>query len=334
MNSKRTGLTVGVWLLAVLCASVWAELDSRLDQQWEQWKKTYSKKYHSEVEELGRRVLWERNLKHVITHNLEASLGRHTYTLGINHLSDLTKEEMLKTYAPLRLPKDFKMTPTRVQVRNVDLPDSVNWTESGLVTSVKDQGECGSCWAFSTAGALEGLWAKTTGKLVDLSPQNLVDCSGKYGTKGCGGGWMHQALQYVIENQGIASEASYPYVGQDQDCRYSPSFRAANCSSYYFVDKTEAALQEASATVGPIAIVIDASDIFGYTSGVYYNPSCGKESNHAVLLVGYGTDDTSGLDYWLIKNSWGEQWGEEGYIRMARNKDQMCGISLYAVYPQ
>lgn len=324
----------GAWLLVLLCASVLGEFDSELDKSWETWKQTYHKKYHNKAEEVSRRALWEKNLNRIRHHNWEASLGVHTYTMGLNHLSDLTKEEMLKYCAPLRFPKDFKMTPTPLPARKEALPDSVDWRKSGLVTSVKDQGDCGSCWAFSTVGALEGLWAKTTGKLVDLSPQNLVDCSGKYGTMGCNGGWMHDALQYVTDNQGIDSEESYPYTATDQECLYSPEYRAANCSSVNFVNSTEDALQEAVATIGPIAVTVDASDIFQYTSGVYYNPSCGKAKNHAVLAVGYGRDEASGMDYWLIKNSWGEDWGEKGYIRIARNKSQMCGISLYAVYPQ
>uniref|UniRef100_A0A3B3Z7N1 Cathepsin S, ortholog2, tandem duplicate 1 n=1 Tax=Periophthalmus magnuspinnatus TaxID=409849 RepID=A0A3B3Z7N1_9GOBI len=326
---------VGGWLLllALLCATVWAQFDSTLDQHWDLWKKTYQKSYKNQAEELGRRALWEKNLKQINIHNLEASMGLHTYTMAVNHMSDLTKEEMLRIYAPLASQKDFKMTPTPLQETDVDVPDTVDWRESGLVTSVKDQGSCGSCWAFSTAGALEGLLAKTTGKLVDLSPQNLVDCSGKYGTQGCNGGWPHHALQYVIDNQGIDSEASYSYKGKDGSCRYYPASRAANCSAYYYVDKDELSLKQAVATIGPIVIVLDASDIFNYESGVYYNPSCGRLTNHAMLLIGYGTDDTSGLDYWLIKNTWDERWGERGYIRMARNKDQMCGISMYAVYP-
>ncbi|XP_072316856.1 uncharacterized protein [Eucyclogobius newberryi] len=335
MNTTRAGVLVGGWLLlAVLCATVWAEFDFRLDIHWDRWKKTHQKKYQNEVEEMGRRALWEKNLMQINIHNLEASMGLHTYTMGISHLSDLTKEEMLKIYAPLKLPKNFKMTPTPLQATNEDVPASVDWRESGLVTSVKNQGSCGSCWAFSTVGALEGLLAKTTGNLVDLSPQNLVDCSGPYANDGCNGGWPHQALQYVIDNPGIDSLASYPYEGMEETCHYNPKFRTANCSSYYFVNKDEQILKQASASIGPISIAIDASDISQYRSGVYYNPYCGQELNHAVLLVGYGTDDITGLDYWLVKNSWGENWGENGYIRMARNKNQMCGISLYSVFPQ
>lgn len=334
MDSTRKGVMVSVWLLAVLCAVTLAEFDSILDKHWDLWKKTHHKKYQNEVEEMGRRGMWEKNLNHINQHNLEASLGLHTYTLGVNHMSDLTKEEMLKIFAPLRLPKDFKINPTPLNATKAEVPESVDWRKAGLVTSVKNQGQCGSCWAFSAAEALEGLLAKTTGTLMSLSPQNLVDCSSKYGTNGCNGGLMHEAFEYVINNQGIDSAASYPYEAEVETCQYSASYKAASCSSYYFVYKNEQSLKEACAAIGPISIAIDASDIMQYTSGVYYNPLCGKDLNHGVLLVGYGTDDITGLDYWLIKNSWGPNWGENGYIRMARNQNQMCGISLYSVFPQ
>uniref|UniRef100_A0A3B3ZAW8 Cathepsin S, ortholog 1 n=1 Tax=Periophthalmus magnuspinnatus TaxID=409849 RepID=A0A3B3ZAW8_9GOBI len=191
---------VGGWLLlALLCATVWAEFDFSLDIHWDRWKKTHQKKYQNEVR-IDNRTNYLNDFK--------ASMGLHTYTLGINHLSDLV------TYSHyFSLPKNFKMTPTPLQETNEDVPDTVDWRESGLVTSVKNQGSCGSCWAFSTAGALEGLLAKTTGHLVNLSPQNLVGCSGEYGNDGCNGGWPHQALQYVIDNPGIDSAASYPYEG-------------------------------------------------------------------------------------------------------------------------
>ncbi|KAK7880624.1 hypothetical protein WMY93_032734 [Mugilogobius chulae] len=333
----KSGVLVGGWLLllvvALLCVTVWAEFDSRLDQHWDLWKKTYQKKYQDEAEEMARRALWEKKLMQVNIHNLEESMGLNTYTQGINHLSDLTKEELQQMHAPLKLPKDFQMKPTPLNASVKDVPDTVDWRDAGLVTKVKDQGSCGSCWSFSTVGALEGLWAKTTGELVDLSPQNLVDCSRKYGPRGCDGGWMHNALQYVIENQGINSEKSYRYKGKEGTCRYNPKYKAANCSSYHFVDNNENSLKLAAAAIGPIAITIDATYIDNYKSGVYNNPNCTKRTNHAVLLVGYGTDDKRGLDYWLIKNSWGKRWGEKGYIRVARNQDQMCGISTYAVYP-
>uniref|UniRef100_A0A8C6SAI4 Uncharacterized protein n=1 Tax=Neogobius melanostomus TaxID=47308 RepID=A0A8C6SAI4_9GOBI len=223
--------------------------------------------YKVYVEELGRRGLWEKNLNHVNHHNLEASLGRHTYTLAVNHLSDLTEPDMLQMVAPLKLPEGFKITPTPHEETDVAVPDSVDWSQFGYVTSVKNQGSCGSCWAFSSAGALEGLWAKTKGKLVNLSPQNLVDCSQSFGTSGCGGGWPHNAFKYVIGNHGIDSEVFYPYEGRDGSCHYNPQYRAAGASSYRFVSPNEQSLKLAVATIGPISVAIDATDLSYYRSG-------------------------------------------------------------------
>ncbi|XP_032373844.1 cathepsin S [Etheostoma spectabile] len=322
-------------LLVSLCVGAAAMIDSRLDDHWELWKKTHAKKYRNEVEEVRRRELWEKNLMLITLHNLEASMGLHTYDLGMNHMGDLTQEEILQSYATLSVPADMQRAPSAfVGTSGTDVPDTMDWRQKGCVTRVKMQGSCGSCWAFSAAGALEGQLAKTTGKLVDLSPQNLVDCSSKYGNHGCNGGFMHQAFQYVIDNQGIDSDASYPYTGQSQPCHYNPVNRAANCSSYSFLPEgDEGVLKQALANIGPISVAIDATRprFTFYRSGVYDDPSCTLKVNHGVLAVGYGT--LSGEDYWLVKNSWGTSFGDQGYIRMARNKKNQCGIALFGCYP-
>ncbi|KAL1279351.1 hypothetical protein QQF64_026024 [Cirrhinus molitorella] len=176
-----------------------------------------------------------------------------------------TTEEILKTLATTRVPPDFeRQAPEFLGSPGAAVPDSVDWRKKGYVTSVKNQGQCGSCWAFSSVGALEGQLMKTTGKLVDLSPQNLVDCSSSYGTKGCDAGWPISAFQYVIANGGIDSESSYPYEAEQGQCRYSPSHRAANCTNYYFVTGgDEEALKQAVANIGPISVCIDATGNFG-----------------------------------------------------------------------
>ncbi|XP_026139808.1 cathepsin S-like [Carassius auratus] len=325
----------GSLLFAVCCSAALAHFNTNLDQHWELWKKTHNKIYSSKVEELGRRELWERNVELITLHNLEASMGLHSYDLGMNHMGDMTTEEILQTLATTRVPPGFKRQASEfVASPGASVPDSLDWREKGYVSSVKDQGACGSCWAFSAVGALEGQLMNTTGKLIDLSAQNLVDCSSSYGNEGCNGGWKNAAFQYVIDNGGIDSESSYHYEGVQGTCRYDPSKRAASCRKYYSVRKgDEEALKQAVANIGPISVSIDATrpQFIMYHSGVYNDPSCSKTTNHAVLVVGYGA--IAGQDFWLVKNSWGTRFGDGGYIRMARNQNNMCGIASYASYP-
>uniref|UniRef100_A0A7N8XNI3 Cathepsin S, ortholog 2, tandem duplicate 2 n=1 Tax=Mastacembelus armatus TaxID=205130 RepID=A0A7N8XNI3_9TELE len=328
-------MLVNLLFVSHLCVVAAAMFESRLDAHWELWKKTHGKTYQNEVENMRRRELWEKNLMFITMHNLEASLGLHTYELGMNHMGDLTEEEVWQSFASLTPPTGIQRAPSPFAgASGAAVPDTMDWRDKGCVTSVKMQGACGSCWAFSAVGALEGQLAKKTQKLVNLSPQNLVDCSTKYGNMGCNGGYMHKAFQYVIDNHGIDSDVAYPYTGQDQQCHYDPSHRAANCSSYSFLPEgDEGALKQAIATIGPISVGIDARrpSFAFYRSGVYNDPTCTQNVNHAVLAVGYGT--LNGQDYWLVKNSWGTSFGESGYIRMARNKNDMCGIALFACYP-
>ncbi|KAK9514359.1 hypothetical protein VZT92_027832 [Zoarces viviparus] len=336
MTRTVQGLMLGSLLLVSLCVGAAAVFNSRLDVHWGLWKKTHEKNYRNEVEDVRRRELWESNVMLITVHNLEASMGLHTYELSMNHMGDLTPEEILQSYATLSSPTGIQRAASAfVGTSGADAPDTMDWRAKGCVTSVKNQGSCGSCWAFSAAGALEGQLAKTTGKLVDLSPQNLVDCSSKYGNHGCNGGFMHQAFQYVIDNQGIDSDASYPYRGQQsQQCLYKAAHRAANCSSYSFLPQgDEGALKEAIATIGPISVAIDATrpTFAFYRSGVYDDTSCSQKVNHGVLAVGYGTLKEG--DYWLVKNSWDTKFGDQGYIRMARNKRNQCGIAEYGCYP-
>ncbi|XP_061144220.1 cathepsin S, ortholog2, tandem duplicate 1 isoform X1 [Syngnathus typhle] len=328
-------MLLGLLLLSLHTVLAAAMLDMDLDEHWTLWKKTHGKWYRSQPEDLHRRGLWEKNLMLITLHNLEASMGLHSYRLSMNILGDLTPDEIRQSFANLTPPTDFHNRSSDRPLRQmVDIPESVDWRDQKYVTSVKMQGSCGSCWAFSAAGALEGQLARTTGRLVDLSTQNLVDCSGKYGNRGCYGGFIDAAFRYVIDNGGIESEKSYPYTGKSGQCRYSAAQRAANCSSYKVLpENDEDALKQALAVIGPISVAIDASrpTFAFYSSGVYDDASCSKSVNHAVLAVGYGTLD--GKQFWLVKNSWGASFGDGGYIRMARGKSNQCGIAMLACYP-
>lgn len=322
----------------LVCSSAVAQLhkDPTLDHHWHLWKKTYGKQYKEKNEEAVRRLIWEKNLKFVMLHNLEHSMGMHSYDLGMNHLGDMTSEEVMSLMSSLRVPSQWQRNITYKSNPNQMLPDSVDWREKGCVTEVKYQGSCGACWAFSAVGALEAQLKLKTGKLVSLSAQNLVDCSTeKYGNKGCNGGFMTRAFQYIIDNNGIDSDASYPYKATDQKCQYDSKYRAATCSKYTELPYgREDVLKEVVANKGPVSVGVDAShpSFFLYRSGVYYEPSCTQNVNHGVLVVGYGV--LNGKEYWLVKNSWGRNFGEEGYIRMARNKGNHCGIASFPSYPE
>ena len=219
-------------------------------------------------------------------------------------------------------------------------PTSIGETK-GAVTPVKNQGPCGACWAFSATGALEGQTAINSDKKVQsLSEQNLMDCSWSYGNKGCGGGSAINAFRYVAAQPGIDTESSYPYTGRNgQSCLFANGVVGAYCSGYSTVRSTESDLQVAVAKVGPISVAIDATNNFRLWkpySGIFYDYTCSSnynKLNHEVLVVGYGTDSSYGQDYWIVKNSWGSEWGDGGYIKMARNWNNMCGIATDASFP-
>jgi len=329
--------SISVLAVLALAFSCTLALDVTLNQHWKLWKSTHNKQYF-DGEEHVRRAIWESNLQKVQEHNLQADLGVHTYWLGMNKFADLTNKEFVK----LMNGYNVSMQGERKQHRHtftfnprLQVPDTVDWRDKGYVTPVKDQGQCGSCWAFSSTGSLEGQHFKATGKLVSLSEQNLVDCSGKQGNQGCNGGLMDQAFEYIKENNGIDTEISYPYEARDNTCRFKAADVGATDTGFTDIkSKDEDALQQAVATVGPISVAIDASHASFqlYKSGVYNEVFCSQTRlDHGVLAVGYGTD--SGKDYWLVKNSWGEGWGNKGYIQMTRNKRNQCGIATASSYP-
>nr|XP_030702264.1 cathepsin K isoform X2 [Globicephala melas] len=254
--SRMWGLKV-LLLLPVVSLALYPE--EMLNTQWELWKKTYRKQYNSKVDEVSRRLVWEKNLKHISIHNLEASLGVHTYELAMNHLGDMTSEEVVQKMTGLKIPPSHSRSNDTLYIPDWEgSPDSIDYRKKGYVTPVKNQGQCGSCWAFSSVGALEGQLKKKTGKLLNLSPQNLVDCVSE--NDGCGGGYMTNAFQYVQKNRGIDSEDAYPYVGQDESCMYNPTGKAAKCRGYREIPEgNEKALKRAVARVGPVSVAIDAS---------------------------------------------------------------------------
>jgi len=297
------------------------------------WMHQHEKRYASQEEFLRRFENFKMWMDFVRQHNADP---KRTHDVTMNHFCDLTLKEidiLHKGYkhAPMNAPGVHMSDP------DIQLPSTVDWRNQGVVTPVKNQGQCGSCWSFSTTGSMEGAWALAGNKLQSLSESQLVDCSGSFGNMGCNGGLMPQAFEYIISVKGEESEASYPYVPQDGSCKFDKSEIVASISSYRNVTSgSESELQNAVATVGPISVAINAqaAGFMTYTSGVYSSDSCPGAFNdldHGVLAVGYGTQN--GMDYWLVKNSWGADWGQEGYIMMRRNYQNMCGIATAASYP-
>ncbi|VDI09866.1 Hypothetical predicted protein [Mytilus galloprovincialis] len=207
-------------LQVILCTLLFGNIVSislkftsfRLDNEWELYKKSYNKIYQDKIEEMQRRVIWEDNVRVIEHHNMAADRGEHTYWLGINHFADMSEKEVSQKMKGYKISHDvIKDGSTYFPPNNVNIPDEVDWRQKGYVTPVKDQGQCGSCWSFSSTGALEGQHFRKTGQLVSLSEQNLVDCTFKYGNGGCNGGFVFRAYQYVKDNNGIDTESSYPY---------------------------------------------------------------------------------------------------------------------------
>ena len=307
--------------------------------EFDRFMKEHNKIYSSAEEYEKRYTIWAQNKALIQRHNEEAVRCLHTYTMAMNQFSDMTGEEFKETMLTFKPAK--KRNGTQSTSYNCSsLPRSVDWKANGYVTEVGNQGSCGSCWAFTATGALEGQHKRKTGRLVDLSEQNLIDCSSKQGNQGCFGGMMDYSFEYVKVNGGIDTEKSYPYNWTDPKvgkCKYRKADSDATCTGYVDLPKgNETSLQCAIAYEGPIAIGVDASHqgFRSYKRGVYDDPNCKSRSedlDFSLLVVGYGTENS--IDYYNCKSDWGPEWGDHGYIKMVRNKQNQCGVASMASFP-
>ncbi|CAJ0954843.1 unnamed protein product, partial [Mesorhabditis belari] len=337
----RNAVLISLALVALASASTLRNQIEEAMDMWEEYKNKFGKEYE-ESEENTYMEAFVKNVIHIDRHNKDYKAGKKSFEMGLNDISDLSRAEYkrLNGFKPRlmgdRLGATKRNSTKWMSPMNVQVPDEVDWRDEGYVTPVKNQGMCGSCWSFSATGALEGQHKRQSGKLISLSEQNLVDCSSKYGNHGCEGGLMDFAFEYIKQNHGIDTEDSYPYTGRNGRCHFNKGTIGADDIGYVDLpENDEEALKLAVATQGPISVAIDAGhrSFQLYKKGVYYEAECSPEElDHGVLLVGYGTDPVGG-DYWLVKNSWGTSWGENGFIRMARNKKNHCGIASKASYP-
>lgn len=318
--------------LLIALASCEPDSESLIFESFQKFITKYNKKYSSMNEFLARYQVFKSNV-------ISSSFQKYpSYKTGITKFSDLTRQEFAKIYLNL----DYNALALQ-NVNTVDIevtngaPESYDWRDHGRVSGVKDQQKCGSCYAFATVANLEGLYAANKGTIKTFSEQFLVDCD--TGDSGCNGGLMQFTFNW-LKNNGIMYESDYPYTGEKGTCQ-SDATKYADMqitgyeklgnwwTVYSCVD--EAKIKEYLYTTGPLAISMDANKLYDYTSGVLdaSKDECNKDGiNHAVTLVGYGNDADSGLDYWIIKNSWGKDWGENGYFRMRRGEGT-CGCNCY-----
>ena len=318
-------------ILLIALAACETDIDAIMFQQFQKFITKYQKKYKSINEFLARYEVFKRNTMLTFQEN-------NSYQTGITKFSDLTHQEFARTYLNLNYDAMAmaNFEPYIVKETNA-APASWDWREKGLVGPVKDQGQCASCWAFGTVANLEGLYYKAKGVMVQMSEQMLVDCD-TY-DKGCNGGLEQRAFTWISENGGsIMKQADYPYKAIQSTCKADPSkfvdmivtgYIKLGSSSYELEPIDEEQIKEFLYETGPICAGINGDSLSSYTGGIFDKSSTQCPSsgiNHAVTIVGYGA--ASGKDYWIVRNSWGSNWGENGYFRIVRGTG-CCGINCY-----
>ena len=296
------------------------------------WASYYGKRYTASEYDY-RNTIFNTNVRTIYEHNLAASLmDPPGWTMTVNKFADLTPKEFKKLYS-MNYTESRSNSTFTVPISAV--PAQVDWTDKGVVTPVKDQGQCGSCWAFSATGAMEGAWAISKKQLFNLSEQELVDCSVPQGNQGCNGGLMDQAFQYVVANKGLATDAEYPYTATGPNtCQSETS--VMTISGFKDVPANSETALVSAIVQQPVSVAVEADQsVFQFYSGGVMTSACGTNLDHGVLAVGYGT--LGGKDYYKVKNSWGADWGTDGYILLGRGaafgSSGQCGIQMDPSFP-
>ena len=313
------------YILAALAAVANADY---LESLYAEFIAHHGKMYATQAEYEARFELFAKTYKEIQAFNSVPQ----TSTVGLNKFADWTEHEKakLRNFVPRQPREEMKYMEVP---KDLELPTEVNWITAGAVNPVRDQGQCGSCWAFSACAQMEGQHFIQSGELLDLSEQQCVDCDDE--SFGCNGGWQDNCMYYVQWNGGISTEAEYPYTAMNGLC-WAPYNGPVDVLDVYHVESYSENALMAAIAAGPTSVTIDAdsTEFYYYTSGVVSGTGCGNKLDHAVTAVGYGYDEETGLDYYLVRNSWGASWGDQGYIKMARNGDGfgVCGIQEISVW--
>ncbi|KAL1299243.1 hypothetical protein HN51_043657 [Arachis hypogaea] len=329
---------LALWNSRVTMSRKLVELEAWSPERHEQWMVEHGKYYKDVAEKEKRYQIFKENVEFIESFN--ANNKNLTFKLGVNQFADQTFEEFKASSLNGKKGSlgllGMEEIETPFKYENVtDIPETMDWRKRGAVTPIKDQKDCGSCWAFAAVATVEGIHQISTGKLESLSEQELVDCvRGKSG--GCSGGFVEDAFKFIAKKGGIASEAKYPYKHVDRTCNSKKKEPVASIKGYENVPKNnEKALLKAVANQ-PVGVDIEAGQkAFQFYSGGVFAGKCGTKTDHAVAVVGYGSTE-DGTKYWIVKNSWGKNWGENGYMRMKRDiksNKGLCGLAINPLYP-
>jgi len=303
------------------------------DDLFQEFQQKFNKIYSNPLEYQNRFSIFSSNLQKIREHNLDIM---QNFTLGINQFSDLTFDEFKTNYiGKLDSSVNRYGCQSYTSLAN-NTPDNLDWRSQNVVTPVKNQEQCGSCWAFSSTGAIESVWAITKGELINLSEQELVDCATgiKYGGRGCNGGQMDGAFKYV-KTYGQCSNTEYPYKATDSSC--VKCTEVVYISDCFDVKPNDQISLKGAVSQQPVSVAIEADTFYfqSYAGGILDSPLCGTTLDHGVLIVGYGIEN--GQNYWLVKNSWGVTWGIDGYVKILKtnstNDPGICGIAMQPSFP-
>jgi len=327
-------LTILALFISALVVSSYVFEEEEYETLFTKWVQQNQKSYDAD-EFFFRFNTFKNNVDKIHNHNK----GQSTYKMAMNQFGDMDADEFIAThtgYNKVNLGV-LRAANSKHHKVGVKVPQAVDWRTSGAVTPVKDQGQCGSCWAFSTTGSTEGAYFLSTKKLVSLSEQELVDCSAAEGNSGCEGGLMDFGFQYIIDNKGITTEKAYPYTATDGTCASTGKPVGATISSFTDVSPSDNDALRAAVAQQPVSIAIEADqDGFQFYQSGVFSGDCGDALDHGVLVVGY--NQTATPAYWIVKNSWGSRWGDAGYIFLVDDATLnggtgQCGLLSEPSYP-